>query len=216
MYGSPYAGSPDVSLVRSLLSVGRILALVIAVLGIVALALNALAAAAFSATFGYYSAGYFVGFGYYGIMIVVNLLAFFQLGPMLTQFEQGQYVGLRERMVIWAILTLIFGVLVGILLLIAYVKLEEVQRAGVVPMPAAPGPMASAPAYAASPYGTPPYPAAPGPAAAAPAPMAAPPSPPPAPASNAPQVPNCPRCGRPATWIPQYNRWYCYADSQYL
>lgn len=215
MYGSPYAGSADVSLVRSLLSVSRILALVIAVLAIVALALNALAAAAYSAAFGYYAPGYFVGFGYYAIMFVVNLIAFFQLGPMLTQFEQGQYAGLRERMIIWAILTLIFGVLVGILLLIAYFKLEEVQRSGAAMIPGATGPMASAPAYAAPSYGGPAYSPPTAPAPSAPAPPAVPPPPPASPAAP-PQIPNCPRCGRPATWIPQYNRWYCYADSQYL
>jgi hypothetical protein len=29
-------------------------------------------------------------------------------------------------------------------------------------------------------------------------------------------TPTCPRCGRPATWVAQYNRWYCYTDQQYL
>jgi hypothetical protein len=49
------------------------------------------------------------------------------------------------------------------------------------------------------------------------APMAAPPvaSPPPmAPAPGG--APVCPRCGRPATWLPQYNRYYCSTDQQYL
>ncbi len=26
----------------------------------------------------------------------------------------------------------------------------------------------------------------------------------------------CPRCGQPATWVAQYNRWYCNTDRQYL
>jgi len=26
----------------------------------------------------------------------------------------------------------------------------------------------------------------------------------------------CPRCGQPATWIPQYQRWYCYSCQQYI
>ena len=26
---------------------------------------------------------------------------------------------------------------------------------------------------------------------------------------------NCPRCGRPMTFIGQYNRWYCYPCRQY-
>ena len=26
----------------------------------------------------------------------------------------------------------------------------------------------------------------------------------------------CPYCGKPATWIPQYNRWYCYNCGRYI
>jgi len=26
----------------------------------------------------------------------------------------------------------------------------------------------------------------------------------------------CPQCGKPATWIPQYKRWYCYNCQKYL
>ena len=30
------------------------------------------------------------------------------------------------------------------------------------------------------------------------------------------QPPNCPKCGKPATWIEQYKRWYCYECKEYL
>jgi len=26
----------------------------------------------------------------------------------------------------------------------------------------------------------------------------------------------CPRCGKPATWIEPYQRWYCYECKEYL
>ncbi len=26
----------------------------------------------------------------------------------------------------------------------------------------------------------------------------------------------CPNCGKPATWIPQYGKWYCYNCKQYI
>jgi len=26
----------------------------------------------------------------------------------------------------------------------------------------------------------------------------------------------CPYCGKPATWIPQYKRWYCYNCRRYI
>jgi sporulation protein YlmC with PRC-barrel domain len=28
--------------------------------------------------------------------------------------------------------------------------------------------------------------------------------------------PTCPTCGKPLTWIPQYQRWYCYNDKKYV
>jgi ribosomal protein S27AE len=67
---------------------------------------------------------------------------------------------------------------------------------------------------------TPPVPAATPPAApaAAPPPPQAEPEPqaaPPAPVAE-PQKPRCPICGNEATFVDQYNRWYCYTDRQYL
>ncbi len=34
-------------------------------------------------------------------------------------------------------------------------------------------------------------------------------------AQPAQQQPFCPTCGKPLTWIPQYQRWYCYIDKKY-
>jgi len=30
------------------------------------------------------------------------------------------------------------------------------------------------------------------------------------------QTPMCPKCGKPATWIEQYKRWYCHECKEYL
>ena len=38
-----------------------------------------------------------------------------------------------------------------------------------------------------------------------------PPPPPPAPSA-----PVCPSCGNPLTYIPQYQRWYCYKEQKYV
>jgi sporulation protein YlmC with PRC-barrel domain len=35
------------------------------------------------------------------------------------------------------------------------------------------------------------------------------------PAVQAQSAPLCPTCGKPLTWIPQYQRWYCYNDKKY-
>ena len=29
-------------------------------------------------------------------------------------------------------------------------------------------------------------------------------------------TPMCPKCGKPATWIEAYKRWYCYSCQEYL
>ncbi len=31
-----------------------------------------------------------------------------------------------------------------------------------------------------------------------------------------PTQPICPTCQKPLTWIPQYQRWYCYNDKKYV
>jgi ribosomal protein S27AE len=30
------------------------------------------------------------------------------------------------------------------------------------------------------------------------------------------ETPMCPKCGKPATWIDAYKRWYCYSCKEYL
>jgi sporulation protein YlmC with PRC-barrel domain len=36
------------------------------------------------------------------------------------------------------------------------------------------------------------------------------------PAGQTSTQPTCPTCGKPLTWIPQYQRWYCYNDKKYV
>ncbi|MCI4317341.1 MAG: hypothetical protein L3J96_02280, partial [Thermoplasmata archaeon] len=132
---------------------------------------------------------------------------------------------------------IIFSLIVGIILVLAYIKYDAVinwQRSmgqggqpgwGAAPVQQAPAwgqPQAQAwgqPSMGAQPsqstqWSAPPsaQPAQPGawsqPAQPAAAPMAAT-APAQAPAT-------CPRCNKPATWVAQYNRWYCYSCAQYV
>ena len=59
----------------------------------------------------------------------------------------------------------------------------------------------------AAPYGAPPPPGAP-------PPMTPPPGT--APPAAAPAAPFCSNCGKPTTFVPQYNRYYCYDCKQYV
>lgn len=36
------------------------------------------------------------------------------------------------------------------------------------------------------------------------------------PAITGSDTPICPKCGKPATWVEQYKRWYCYSCQEYL
>ncbi|HKV90833.1 MAG TPA: hypothetical protein VJQ43_06550, partial [Thermoplasmata archaeon] len=99
------------------------------------------------------------------------------------------------------------GIIVGILYLIAYMKIgdAETESRSMGGWQGAPG--GAPPAYGyAAPYG--------GPASAGVPPLyggVAYAPPPPVTVAH-----NCPRCGRPATFIPQYGSSYCYSCAQYL
>ncbi|MDE1820617.1 MAG: DUF973 family protein [Euryarchaeota archaeon] len=139
----------------------------------------------------------------------------------------------------------LLNVIAAILLFITYMKVESKLKSGFVPTTfvgvpatqviiAAPQPAyggyaappaatAPAPMYAASPpaaYGAPPAyqaPVAAQPpvyqtpvASYSPAVAAAP-----APAASPAGAPNCQKCGKPTTFVPQYSRYYCYGCAQY-
>ena len=168
-----------------------------------------------------------VGLGFTFLIVPLIFLVLFGIIPLFFLYvgyewcykrvRNGDYEGARTPTLILAIIELIFGgVLPGIFYLIGYIKLGDAVNESRQPQGYAPGYMpgqpmpgygAPAPGYAAQPPAQP-YQA---PAGSAP-PMAAAPAAAPAAA----QAPVCPRCGRPATWVPQYSRYYCYTDAQYI
>ncbi len=209
MAQNPYAAAPmgmpmqnpEVGTIRTMLSVVRILALI----GMVLTAIGAIGtiwalAVLTSAGYGAYGA---VGASVYAIYIVVVFLfllfVYLRIGAIRDLVDAGRLAEAKERTLIWMILGFIFGILVGVLLLIAYIKFDpairwqqQMQMGG--QQPPAWGVPAAAP-MVAQPF----------------APAAAPP-----PVASTPAAVMCPRCGRPATWIGQYSRWYCYNDQQYV
>ena len=203
--------NPELASIRQLLNYGKIVALIFWILGILWV-LVAIVGLAIAATFGL--AGAVAGSLVYPILFtILNLLAWMQIPHIETHVTAGQYAAAKDKTLIWGILEIIGGIVPGILLLIAYSKFDAMMRwqpamaapaAGwVQPQPYQPQP-ATPPAYSPAPAAAPAAtPAAP---AVAPAPAAAP----------APPTTACPRCGGTATWIAQYNRWYCYSCQQYL
>jgi hypothetical protein len=206
-YGAPAAMEPpEAQSIKSMLHIVRILAVIFGIL----LFLAGIAYAAFIAWA--YSNCSAVGIGGYcggtlgfalvfPILIViwgvVDFVIYMQMKEIESLVNQRKYEQAKGKTLIWMILGFIIGgILLGILLLIAYLKYDPLinwQR----------GQGGMAPAY-----GAPPPPGAPPPMMAPPPPQAAP--------AAAPSVPNCPVCGRPTTYIAQYGRYYCYTDARYV
>ena len=207
-YAAPPMGmpmqNPEVRSLQSLLGVVRIIALIIGVLLFIAF-LGLLAFAVFAGSAGV--PGYAVGYGFgfalipLGLFFVVDLIAYMQIGEIRRMVDAGRYQEAKDKTLIWMIIGFIFGgIVIGLLMLFAFIKFDDVinwQRQSQMGGPPAgwiPPPMAVTSG----------------------APVAQPVTPTAASPATAPPSVTCPRCGRPATWIAQYNRWYCYTDQSYV
>jgi hypothetical protein len=218
--GTYYQEPPEAQSIKSMLHIARILAIIFGII----LFLGGLAWAATVAYFysvcstlafdNYCGAG--LGFLLIGPILiliwgVVDVIIYVQMKSIEALVNARQYEQAKSKTLLWMILGFIIGgILLGIILLIAYIKFDPLinsQRAMTGQAPPVAGGWAPAP-------GAPPAYGAPPPQYAAPA--APQPPPPPMAAAAAPTVPFCPNCGKPGTWVPQYGRFYCYDDKQYL
>jgi hypothetical protein len=207
VYGTPGAQNyvpPSASTAKTLILVGLILQLIFSLLFLIGLG----ALAFFTAAVGIFPiiAVFYIAVGVLGFvwLILVWLLCY-------KPVSEGRYEAAKTPTLIFAILSIITlaGLLPGILYLIGYIKLGDAIREQQMPPPGYPG---GAPMMSPNmPYGGQPMqptmpqqpmqPMAPPPAVAAP---------------MAPAAVMCPKCGKPATFIPQYNRYYCYTDQMYV
>ncbi|MCI4352776.1 MAG: DUF973 family protein [Thermoplasmata archaeon] len=204
MYGSPGAMSyvpPSASTAKTLILVGLILQLIFALVFLIGLGALALFAASVGG-FAVVIAGVYVALGAIGFVwfVLVWMLCY-------KPVTEGRYDSAKTPTLVFAILSIVTGgILSGILYLIAYIKLGDAVREQQMPPQGYPGaPIAPSMPYAPQPM-APTMPYAPQPMA----PMA------PAPAPPMPGAVMCPKCGKPATFVAQYNRYYCYTDQQYV
>ncbi len=200
---------PSAGTAQTMIMIGLIFQIIFAVIFFLAVGLVGILAATAA------------GLGLVFFIVPVIFLILFGLIPLFflyvgyewcyNRVKAGNYEGARTPTLVLAILELLFGgVLPGIFYLIGYLKLGDAineMRQPPAYAPGYPAPGYPAPGYAPMAPGAP-YQPQPAPSAAAPAAPAAAPAPPQAPAG--------PRCQRPATWVPQYGRYYCYSCSQYL
>jgi hypothetical protein len=206
-----YPEPPEAQSIRSMYHITRILALIFGILlllgGLAYVGLVLVAYAACSTVAGNvcYGLGVVIWFP---ILVVIwgifDIFLYVRMKEFETLVNNRQYELAKSRTLVWMILGFILGgIIIGILLLIAYLKFDPLISAqrnqqmggGQMPPPGAP------PMYAAPPM-------------AAPAPMAA--AAPPPPAAGGQAAPFCGTCGKPTTFIPQYGRYYCYDCKQYV
>jgi hypothetical protein len=139
--------------------------------------------------------------------------------------QAGRYEAARTPTLIFAILSIItlWSILPGILYLVAYIKLGDAVREQQMPPPGYPGGapmMTPGMPYGGQPMQQPMQPMQQQPMQQPMQPMQQQPMQPMQPmapmAPAAPGVVICPTCGKPATYVPQYNRYYCYTDQKYV
>jgi hypothetical protein len=201
-----YQEPPEAQSIKSMLHIVRILAIIFGIL----LFLGGIAYAAFVAwafsvcgTIGGYACGGYLGAALvFPILIiiwgVVDFIIYMQMKEIEALVNNRQYEQAKSKTLIWMILGFIIGgIILGILLLVAYLKYDPLINAQRQAMGQAP-----------SMGGMPPPP--PGGAPAPPPPMA------PAPVAAPAPTPFCSKCGKPTTYIAQYGRYYCYDDKLYV
>jgi hypothetical protein len=202
---------PEAQSIKSMFHITRILALIFGIIfflgGLALVGLDVLAYDTCTSLAGNVCVG--LGFLLVGPIFliflgVINVIIFMKMGALEALVNAKQYDQAKSATLIWMILGFIFGIIIGVLLLIAYLKFDPLINAQRAAMGGAPPPG----------YYTP----QPQPGYAAPPPqMAPPPAPMPLPAQAAPPAaPVCPTCGQPGTYVAQYGRYYCYTDKAYL
>ena len=172
--------------IRSLFDLARPLALVLALVAGVLFLLSAVLFVVRTA-FGVFSSPF--GAVYWLITAIVNYLIWKELPALQSLAAQRQYSALKERMLLWAILGVIFFLIEGVLLLLVYLKIETVSS-GSVPV---------APPFGAGGSST------------------TGPAPPPGVTGVAspPVVPFCSQCGAPTTYVDP-GRYYCAHCARYV
>lgn len=165
--GVPAAVPPEVQSIKSMLHIARILAIIF---GVIVL-LSGLVYAAWVAYLSTVCSTY-IGFDPYcgGAVLaalvpaiwlviggVVAILVYMQMKSIEQKVDARQYEQAKSQTLVWMILGFIFGILLGIILLIAYIKFDPVitwSRGQMGGQPGAYGAPPVAPAMAPPPMGT--------------------------------------------------------------
>ncbi len=113
--------------VLQFLDIAKILALVIGIVGFLYAAWDALAF-------------WFPGMAYGIIVGIFNLIAYTKMDRFIEMVKYRRYYEAREEIKVWMIMLILFGLVVGVLLLLCYMHLDELASRSPQPPPAYPPP----------------------------------------------------------------------------
>jgi len=109
---------PKKDYMLEILNVGRIVALVMGVLSIIIAAWSA-----WPVIYGYLIN--VIGVIYWIIAALINFIAYYKIEAFINMLTAEDYENLHETLLAWVVLTLIFGVMVGIFLLLVFIELSK-------------------------------------------------------------------------------------------
>jgi len=107
--------SGKVKEILEMLNFGKIFALVMGIVSI-------LMAAYYGFTLSFFMVGYSV------VSAVINLMAYMRIDDYVSAVKSREYARIKDDLMLWMVLTLVFGVIAGIFLLIAFINLDELSR----------------------------------------------------------------------------------------
>jgi hypothetical protein len=206
-----YQEPPEAQSIRSMFHITRILAIIFGILlllgGLADAALTVAAWSTCTAIVGNFCTGLGILL-VFPILIIIwgvfDFIIYVKMKSLEALVNNRQYEQAKSQTLVWMILGFILGgIIIGILLLIAYIKFDPlITSARNMQMGGGQMPPGAPPAYGAPPP------------MMAPVPAMAPAAPPPAPGAQA--APFCGTCGKATTYVPQYGRYYCYDCKQYV
>ena len=203
VYGVRTGKPPSASTAETLILIAFIFQAIVSIIFLIPLGVVALIAATGVVFFGF---GFIFAIIYIALGAVDVLLLYVGYAYSYSATRNGQYEAARSPTLVLGILGLFLGfIIVGVLYLVAYVKLGDAVNEMRQPVYGYPGPgYYPGPVPGAAPGYAPPQtplqgsnPTSPG-------------------AAAVPTGPACPRCGRPSVWVAQYSRYFCTTDQQYL
>ncbi len=112
--------SSKVKSMLELLNIAKILALVMGILGFLLAA-----GAAWPLVYGTWSSLF--GAIYWIIAAIINLMAYMRMDEFVGMVKERRYSEFYDILITWMVLTLVFGVIVGVLLLIVFIEVNELK-----------------------------------------------------------------------------------------